>query len=208
MEWKCRRNINSTFRVPYMSHEIQIQVPLSKPSNTWSFLSYPSELQQEVEATRVSPLKSETGRGVGEFDGTSEAHSTNASEGMCFYNQKRFSCGDWRWSSFTHRCNYEYRTGETCGMKLVNMAENENSKCRLCKKIETKFRRRSAEMDRLERWSREGTTLVASIDRSHNLIVQLDKEICLLQREREDRRRDCTRARKSVRRTLVLYSQD
>lgn len=65
-------------------------------------------------------------------------------------------------------------------MKLVNMAENENSKCRLYKKIETKFRRRSAEMDRLEQWDREGATLVASIDRSLNLIVQLDKEICLL----------------------------
>jgi hypothetical protein len=127
---------------------------------------------------------------------------------MCFYNQKRFSCGDWRWSSFAHRCNYEYRTGETCGMKLVNMAENENSKCRLCEKIETKFRRRSAEIDRLERWNREGATLVASIDLSHNLIVQLDKEIGLLQREREDRRRDCTRARKSVRRTLVVYAHD
>lgn len=71
-------------------------------------------------------------------------------------------------------------------MKLVNMAENENSKCRLCEKIEIKFRRRSAEIDRLERWNREGATLVASIDRSHARMVQLDKEICLLQRERED----------------------
>lgn len=73
------------------------------------------------------------------------------------------------------------------------MTENENSKCRLCEKIETKFRRRSAELDRLERWKREGATLVASIDRSHKLIMELDKEICALQREREDRRRTLLR---------------
>lgn len=78
-------------------------------------------------------------------------------------------------------------------MKLVNMTENDNSKCRLCEKIETKFRRRSAEIDRLERWKREGANLVASIDRSHKLIMELDKEICVLQREREDRRRTLLR---------------
>ncbi|KAJ5273745.1 hypothetical protein N7478_008870 [Penicillium angulare] len=107
---------------------------------------------------------------------------------MCFYNQKRFSCGDWSWTSFAHRCNYEYRTGETCGMKLVNLTENEASNCRLCEKIETKYRRRSAEVDRLERWKREGATLVASMDRSKTLIKELDKEIYILQREREDKR--------------------
>jgi hypothetical protein len=35
-----------------------------------------------------------------------------------------------------------------------------------CEKIETKYRRRSAEVDRLDRWKREGATLVASMDRS------------------------------------------
>ena len=113
--------------------------------------------------------------------------------GMCFYNQKHFSCGDWSWTSFAHLCSYEYRTVETCGMKLVNMTENENSKCRLCEKTETKFRRRSAEIDHLDRWNREGATLVASMGRSHNFIVQLDKEICVLQREREDQRRTLLR---------------
>lgn len=73
-------------------------------------------------------------------------------------------------------------------MKLVNMTENDSSKCRLCEKIETKYRRRSAEIDRLERWKREGATLVASMDRSQKLIMELEKEIFILQREREDRR--------------------
>lgn len=78
-------------------------------------------------------------------------------------------------------------------MKLVNLTENESNKCRLCEKIETKFRRRSAEVDRLERWKREGATLVASMDRSQKLIMDLDKEIYNLQREREDRRTTLTR---------------
>ncbi|KAJ5899389.1 hypothetical protein N7495_004133 [Penicillium taxi] len=112
---------------------------------------------------------------------------------MCFYNQKRFTCGDWSWTSFAHRCNYEYRTGETCGMRLVNMTENDCNKCRLCEKIETKHRRRSAEVDRLERWKREGATLVASMDRCQKLIQDLEKDIGMLKREREDRRRTLLR---------------
>lgn len=193
---------------PQTSHEFPSQVTLSKslPSRR-IILSWSSELQQEVEVNRVSPLKPETGQGVSLMAPQKRMALTHL-KGMCFYNQKRFSCGDWRWSSFAHQCNYENRTGETCGMKLVNMTEIENSKCRLCEKIETKFRRRSAEIDRLERWKRVGATLVASIDRSHNLITKLDKEICLLQREREGRNRDCTRARKSVRRTFALYAHD
>ncbi|KAJ5525397.1 hypothetical protein N7494_012047 [Penicillium frequentans] len=99
---------------------------------------------------------------------------------MCFYNQKRFSCGDWSWTSFAHRCNYEYRTGETCGMKLVNLTENEPTKCRICEKIETKFRRRSAEVDRLERWKREGgdfDCLNGSVQKSHQGTGQGDLQL-------------------------------
>lgn len=74
-------------------------------------------------------------------------------------------------------------------MRLVNLTEYEKTKCRLCDKIETKYRRRSAEVERLDRWKREGGTLVASMDRSQKLIMDLEKEICQLQREREDRRK-------------------
>ncbi|KAJ5583415.1 hypothetical protein N7535_002035 [Penicillium sp. DV-2018c] len=74
-------------------------------------------------------------------------------------------------------------------MKLVNTTENDKNNCRLCEKIETKYRRRSAEIERLDRWKREGATLVASMDRSHKLILELEKEIRALQRERDDRRR-------------------
>ncbi|RAL17342.1 uncharacterized protein BO97DRAFT_4761 [Aspergillus homomorphus CBS 101889] len=108
---------------------------------------------------------------------------------MCFYNQKKFACGDWSWTNFAHRCNYEYRTGETCGMRLVNETFSENAKCRLCDKIETKKRRRSAEVDRLTRWKREGGTLVASMERCQKLIMELEKEIFQLEREKQERQR-------------------
>ncbi|PYH77650.1 hypothetical protein BO82DRAFT_344338 [Aspergillus uvarum CBS 121591] len=108
---------------------------------------------------------------------------------MCFYNQRKFSCGDWSWTNFAHRCNYEYRTGETCGMRLVNETFNEKAKCRLCDKIDTKVRRRNAEVDRLTRWKREGGTLVASMERSQNLIKELDREIFQLEREKQDKQR-------------------
>lgn len=107
---------------------------------------------------------------------------------MCFYNQKRYACGDWSWTNFAHQCNYEYRTGETCGMRLVNRTEFDSSLCRLCEKIETKYRRRSVEAERLDRWRREGGTLVASMSRSQKLIGDLDKEIRQLQTEREYKR--------------------
>ena len=90
--------------------------------------------------------------------------------GMCFYNQRKFTCGDWAWANFAHQCNYEYRTGETCGMKLVNLTEYQSTQCRLCEKIETKFRRRSAELDRVQRWKREGNNLVASIDKAREIV--------------------------------------
>lgn len=74
-------------------------------------------------------------------------------------------------------------------MRLVNVTSFEPTKCRLCLKIETKYRRRDAEIDRLDRWKREGGTLVASMDRSQMLVRELECEINQLKVERENRRR-------------------
>ncbi|QKX58792.1 uncharacterized protein TRUGW13939_05919 [Talaromyces rugulosus] len=109
-------------------------------------------------------------------------------QGMCFYNQKRFACGDWNWTNFAHQCNYEYRTGETCGIKLVNKTEFETKQCRLCEKIETKYRRQSQELERLDRWKREGGSLVATMNRSQKLVCDLEREIYQLKTERDCKR--------------------
>lgn len=74
--------------------------------------------------------------------------------------------------------------GETCGMKLVMQTIPTGTKCKLCDKIETKMRRRTAEVDRIGRWQREGNKFRASIDKSMEIIRCLDSEIYELGCER------------------------
>ncbi|PGH27786.1 hypothetical protein AJ80_00574 [Polytolypa hystricis UAMH7299] len=104
---------------------------------------------------------------------------------MCFYNQKKFACGDWAWGNFAAKCNHEYRMGETCGMKLVNNTEHLQTQCKLCEKIGIKYRRRQAEMERLTRWRREGSVMIASMERSQTIIKDLEQEIKQLEYERQ-----------------------
>ena len=99
-----------------------------------------------------------------------------------------FVCGDWKWGHFRQHCNREYRTGETCGMKLVHAAYQLTTKCKLCEKIETKFRRRQAEVERYSRWQREGGKFKASMDKSLVIIKEVDDEIRELQMEVAKRR--------------------
>jgi len=77
--------------------------------------------------------------------------------------------------------------GETCGMKLVMQTLPTGTKCKLCEKIDTKMRRRAAEVDRIGRWQREGTKFRASIDKAMDIIRNLDGEIYELSCERNRR---------------------
>ena len=106
---------------------------------------------------------------------------------MCFYDQLRFSCGDFKWSHFRKHCTREHRIGETCGTKLVYANCDVDSKCRYCEKIETKIRRSSAERDRVARWSREGCRFVASIERAKDNIKSLEEEIRTVEQYRRER---------------------
>jgi hypothetical protein len=107
---------------------------------------------------------------------------------MCYYNQTKFSCGDWAWGNFAAKCNHEYRMGETCGMKLINNTENIQAQCKLCDKIETKYRRLNTEIERLARWRREGGVLKASMERTQNQIKDLEQEIRRLEHDRQMKR--------------------
>jgi hypothetical protein len=60
-------------------------------------------------------------------------------------------------------------------------------KCKLCEKIDTKVRRRQAEVERVNRWQREGHKFRASIDKSMEIIRGLDGEIYELSCERNRR---------------------
>ncbi|OAK96970.1 hypothetical protein IQ06DRAFT_194705, partial [Phaeosphaeriaceae sp. SRC1lsM3a] len=96
---------------------------------------------------------------------------------MCFFDQHRFACGDWKWGQFRQHCAKEYRMGHTCGKKLVMQTIPTGTKCKLCEKIETKMRRRTAEVDRIGRWQREESNFRTSIDKSKEIIRGLDEDI-------------------------------
>lgn len=106
---------------------------------------------------------------------------------MCFFDQHRFACGDWRWGNFRQHCTREYRTGETCGMKLIMTTNHLPQKCKLCEKIDTKHRRRAAEHEKIVRWKREGGKFSASIDKAADAMKALEKEITDLMSERTKR---------------------
>ncbi|KAF2129777.1 hypothetical protein P153DRAFT_273341, partial [Dothidotthia symphoricarpi CBS 119687] len=106
---------------------------------------------------------------------------------MCFYDQYRFACGDWKWGHFQQQCRKRSGPGETCGMKLIMQILPTGRNCKLCEKIATKMRRRAAEVDRIDRWQMEGHKFRASINKSMEMIRGLDSEIYELSCERNRR---------------------
>lgn len=84
---------------------------------------------------------------------------------MCYFYQTRWVCGYWRWGQFKQQCNKEYRTGETCGLKLVYVTVDERDKCKLCHDIDKKKRRIMKMTTDIDRWYREGNRQ-ATIERT------------------------------------------
>ena len=72
-------------------------------------------------------------------------------------------------------------------MKLIMQTVPVGQKCKLCEKIDTKQRRRAAEVERINRWQREGGKFSASIERSYDMIKTLEGEIYDLSCERQRR---------------------
>jgi hypothetical protein len=106
---------------------------------------------------------------------------------MCFYDQFKYDvCGDYKWGHFRQHCAKEYRTGETCGMKLVMATYSQAGKCKICTKIETKLGRIKKEEERIRRWRREHGRR-ASIEASEEIIAGLQQEVNELWYERSER---------------------
>jgi predicted RNA-binding Zn-ribbon protein involved in translation (DUF1610 family) len=109
---------------------------------------------------------------------------------MCFFDQQLYQCGDFKWGPFRQHCAKEYRTGETCGMKLVMTSISVHQKCPKCEKIAIKYNRITKEEERIRRWTREGAKhRKASIEASQEIIKDLNHDIAKLEKERNDRRR-------------------
>jgi hypothetical protein len=102
---------------------------------------------------------------------------------MCYYEQYAMPCGDWKWGNFRAHCSKEYRTGETCGMKLVWESIPMVESCKYCTKIETKKGKIRKEQDRIKRWRHEGNRR-ASISQAEESIETMEREIWDLNEQR------------------------
>jgi len=95
---------------------------------------------------------------------------------MCYYDQERYICADWKWGHFKGHCNKEYRTGETCGMKLVYQTLDVARKCTRCEAVDTKLRKRQKLVERISRWQQEDRC-PASVEKGLEELAQLDEQI-------------------------------
>ncbi|KAG0651794.1 hypothetical protein D0Z07_1961 [Hyphodiscus hymeniophilus] len=97
---------------------------------------------------------------------------------MCYYDQYKMACNCFKWGHFRQHCTREYRTGETCGMKLVMATYQMEEQCKVCTKIETKYNRIRKEQDRIKRWKKEDRHgRKASIAASEDTIAELEAEV-------------------------------
>ncbi|KAM5360459.1 hypothetical protein ACJZ2D_013737 [Fusarium nematophilum] len=95
---------------------------------------------------------------------------------MCYFELTRWACGYWRWGHSRQHCSKEYRTGETCGLKLVYETKTEPDVCKLCHDTEKKQRRYDKMYRNVQRWQREGNR-TATIERTcgemHDVMGQI-----------------------------------
>ncbi|KAF3761935.1 hypothetical protein M406DRAFT_324289 [Cryphonectria parasitica EP155] len=105
---------------------------------------------------------------------------------MCYFEHTRWKCGYWKWGNFRQQCNKEYRTGETCGLKLVYDTSYRNEDCKLCEQIRKKDRRyRKMEQD-VERWRREGNRK-ATIEKTLNDMEDIKDAMNKIHYEHQER---------------------
>lgn len=95
---------------------------------------------------------------------------------MCYFEQTRWSCGYWKWGNFRAQCNKEYRTGETCGLKLVYDTIVIEGQCKLCDQIDKKERRARKMQDDIFRWQQEGNRR-ATVEKTQADVAEIEAQI-------------------------------
>ncbi|KAK0710104.1 hypothetical protein B0T26DRAFT_755220 [Lasiosphaeria miniovina] len=95
---------------------------------------------------------------------------------MCYFEQTRWSCGYWKWGNFRQQCNKEYRTGETCGLKLVYDTSYMHGQCKICDQITKKDRRMRKMSEDIQRWQREGNRR-ATIEKTQQDMTEIQIQI-------------------------------
>ncbi|KXL43046.1 hypothetical protein M433DRAFT_330599 [Acidomyces richmondensis BFW] len=109
---------------------------------------------------------------------------------MCYYENYKFACNDWKWGNFRQHCQKEYRTGETCGMKMVYQTIPLAEKCSMCEKIERKKRRVEKHKADYARWhSTDPQKYRFSMEKAMEEVQSLSQEIKQLMADKEARYR-------------------
>lgn len=114
--------------------------------------------------------------------------NANLNSVMCFYDQYRMRCGCHKWGHFRQHCSKEYRTGDTCGLKMIMQLFPKEEKCRICTKINVKRERLIKEEARIARWRGEHRMRSASIEKAVDCIQKLQSEISELEAQRATQR--------------------
>ncbi|TGZ78470.1 hypothetical protein EX30DRAFT_373836 [Ascodesmis nigricans] len=107
---------------------------------------------------------------------------------MCFYDQQMFACGDHKWGRFRVHCNKEYRTGETCGMKLIYEVTRTPVVCSLCKKKDVIWRKIGQASERVQRWESEGIN-PASTEKERKSILVWQMELREIEYQKQSKMR-------------------
>ena len=117
---------------------------------------------------------------------------------MCYYDNYKFSCQDWKWGNFRQHCYKEYRTGETCGMKMIYQTVQLVEKCPYCEKIEKKLRRIEKARADYTRWNSEPKRYRASMEKALEDIQNLQREVMALQYDKDKRYMQIGNTRRAV----------
>ncbi|KAK4908885.1 hypothetical protein LTR49_022277 [Elasticomyces elasticus] len=105
----------------------------------------------------------------------------NSTAKMCYYDNYKYQCNDWKWGNFRQHCKSEYRQGETCGMKMVYQTLPLADKCTMCEKIERKQRRLEKHKSDYQRWAAEPKRYKCSMEKAMDEMEALAQEIqCLI----------------------------
>ncbi|KAK3332813.1 hypothetical protein B0T22DRAFT_496092 [Podospora appendiculata] len=105
---------------------------------------------------------------------------------MCYFEQTRWACGYWKWGNFRQQCNKEYRTGETCGLKLVYDTSYQQGPCKICEQINKKDRRVRKMAQDIARWQSEGNRR-ATIEKTQDDIADIQVQMNELWRGHEEK---------------------
>ena len=114
--------------------------------------------------------------------------STDAVQGMCYYERTDYSCGDHKWGNMRLRCELEYRMGETCGMAprpLDGYIYRKQEQCEFCTKMQPKKRRiEKAESD-IKRWQQDNAAKwTANIEKAQKEVYELRGQLIELNNKR------------------------